>query len=362
MQDQRLYESESAGWLVTLVTLFLILLSLPGWSQSTIDENNKSIRVINPGTDLWRDVRQRDTVIEGISQIRGVDTGILINPRANQWTLFRVGPLIDYGVAGFTAIIVLIALFYLFRGQVKVEGGPSGKLILRFSEYERIFHWVLASVFLLLALSGLILLLGRDLLIPVLGHQLFSLVASSSKEAHNLFGPIFLLSLLLIFFSFAKKNLYARGDFNWLAKGGGMIGKEHPSSGFFNLGEKIWFWLLILIGLVISLSGLVLVSPSLGQSRVLMELSHVIHSVSALILIGVSLGHIYLATIGTEGTREGMKSGYVDSRWAQLHHDRWAEECEIAGRVISADEQYSFPAADESLSPAPPVDLKELKP
>jgi formate dehydrogenase subunit gamma len=320
------------------VFFILLMISMPAMSQSVAVTEDEGLLIKNPGADLWRQVRQRDSTVEGISQIRGVDSGILINPRADRWTRFRVGQLVEYGQIGLVAIAVFILLLYSVRGRINIEGGLSGKMVFRFSDYERVLHWVLAIVFIFLAVTGLTLLFGRTLLIPVLGHELFSILASASKEGHNLFGPIFLVSLLLMLFSFVKRNIYARGDMTWLLKGGGMIGKSHASGGFFNMGEKSWYWLVILIGLVISVSGLILVSPNFGQGRIVMELSHVVHASAAILLIAVSFGHMYLATAGTEGTREGMKTGYVDIQWAEAHHDRWAKQCHEAGLVISAED------------------------
>jgi len=334
--------SSKAGLALKFVSVLMVLLfiSLPPTLSAATDEGNgeRAVIVANPGSDLWRQVRQRDMAFEGISQVKGVDSGVLINPQADRWTRFRVGELVDYGQIVLVGIAALILLFYAVRGKINIEGGLSGKMVFRFSDYERVLHWVLAIVFLFLAVTGLILLFGRTLLIPVLGHEIFSVLASSSKEGHNLFGPIFLVSLLLMLFSFVKQNIYARGDLTWLLKGGGMIGKSHVSGGFFNMGEKTWYWIVILIGLVISASGLILVSPNFGQGRLIMELSHVVHGSMAIILIAISFGHIYLATAGTEGTKEGMKTGYVDIKWAEAHHDRWAQQCHDDNLVVSAED------------------------
>jgi len=293
---------------------------------------------INPGAELWREVRQRDGIAEGISQVRGVDTGILINARGDQWARFRITQLSSYGGIAIAAIFVIIAVFYALRGKIGIEGGLSGRMVSRFTDYERIVHWILAIVFLFLAITGLILLLGRPLLIPIFGKGVFSLLASASKEGHNLFGPLFLVSLIMMLISFVKRNIYEKGDLTWLLKGGGFIGDGHVSGGFFNMGEKTWYWMVILIGLVIAVSGLILVSPNFGQARVIMELSHVIHVAAALVLMTVSVGHMYMGSIGTEGSLEGMKTGYVDINWVEAHHDRWAKECHDNKKVISAEE------------------------
>lgn len=322
--------------------LLLLCLLLPALAAAAQPQQHKDfpqgVSSVNPGADLWREVRQRDLPMAGTSQVRGVETGVLINVQGDRWARFRMGTLAKYSPAVLLAIILVLAAFYALRGKVGIEGGLSGRMVKRFTDYERIVHWTLAIVFLFLALTGLILLLGRSLLIPLFGQPVFALMASASKEGHNLFGPIFLVSLLMMFFSFARRNLYERGDLTWLLKGGGFIGKGHVSGGFFNMGEKTWYWMVILVGLVISVSGLVLVSPNLGQGRVIMEISHVVHVVGAVLLMAVSIGHMYMGSFGTEGSSEGMKTGYVDINWAQAHHDRWAKQCHDEEQILSAEE------------------------
>lgn len=305
----------------------------------------------NPGSELWSDIRQRDgEVLDGTSQVKGVDSGILINEQGYRWAKFRVNELTRYSSWALAGVLLLVFLFYVIRGKVGIEGGLSGRMVKRFTDYERIVHWTLAIVFLFLALTGLILLLGRPLLIPLFGKEVFSLLASASKEGHNLVGPLFLVSLLMMIFSFMRRNIYEKGDMTWLLKGGGFIGDGHVSGGFFNMGEKTWYWLVILVGLVISVSGLILVMPIFGQGRIIMEIAHVIHVICALALTVVSVGHMYMGSIGTEGTLEGMKTGYVDINWADAHHDRWGKECHEKDSIIPAEEYGKLvgkPSVDE---------------
>lgn len=315
----------------------------------------QGVSALNPGSELWKEIRQRDgSVLDGSSQVRGVDSGVLINEQGYRWAKFRMNELTRYSSWSLAGVLLLIFLFYVIRGKVGIEGGLSGRMVKRFTDYERIVHWTLAIVFLLLAITGLILLLGRPLLIPLFGKSVFSLLASASKEGHNLFGPLFLVSLLMLLFSFVRRNIYEKGDLTWLLKGGGFIGDGHVSGGFFNMGEKTWYWIVILIGLVISVSGLILVSPNFGQSRVIMEITHVIHVLGALVLIVVSIGHMYMGSIGTEGTLEGMKTGYVDINWADAHHDRWGKQCHDRNEIISAEEysrlQGKNPGADAEVA------------
>ena len=217
----------------------------PGYTPPSVVN---PIEVPNPGAELWRDVRQRDQSYVGNTQVQGVDTGVLINKSGEDWRRFRMQMLAPYGAILMGAILAAILLFYFTRGTLRLPGGFSGKKILRFTLSERMVHWFTVAVFWLLAVTGLILLYGRFVLIPLLGLEGFSITASACKEAHNLFGPLFLFAMIALFITFFKDNFYAKGDLKWISKAGGLFG-GHVSAGRFNAGEKIWFlrscWVLV---------------------------------------------------------------------------------------------------------------------
>jgi formate dehydrogenase subunit gamma len=331
---------------LSLVALTLLLPLIP---YAVAYVNPETGGVPNPGADLWRAVREADV---GTSQVQGVDSGVLINANGERWRNFRMNQLIPVGAMLMGSVLALIVLFYLVRGPLRMQGGPSGKKIQRFSVFERTTHWFTVSLFWLLALTGLILLYGRFVLIPLLGPDGFGITASACKEAHNLFGPMFLVAILMMFVTFVKDNIYARGDMTWLLKGGGMLGGGHVSAGRFNMGEKIWFWIAILGGLVLSVSGLVLDLAVFGQGREVMEISHVLHGIAALVVITVSFGHIYLGTAGVEGTLDSMTTGYVDEAWAESHHDRWYAEVKAAEAGEDDEEPAAGSATTGVASPA----------
>lgn len=330
-----------------LALLAWLLLCLPvAWGQTPPQtsqaQEQPAGKLWNPGAELWRDVRQRDAPSRGSTQIKGVDTGVLINANGDRWRHFRLTQLIPIGGYVLLGVVVLLGVFYAVRGRVPIEGGPSDRKLPRYTGYERMIHWFIAGIFLFLALSGLILLFGRPLLIPLMGKEAFSVIASASKEGHNLMGPLFLVALVLVFIRFVRRNIYQKGDLSWLLRGGGIVGKKHVPSNFFNMGEKTMFWLLVFVGGLIGVSGLVLVSPIFGQGREIMELSHVGHSIGAVLMIAVILGHIYIGTVGMEGAIEGMKTGYCDLNWAKEHHDLWARELEKSGEVLGNEQVASL--------------------
>ena len=323
---------------LTLFFFLAVMLSLPPAVSAVDNDGAPAGKVVNPGAELWREVRQRDGPTEGVTQVQGMDAGVLINTDGERWRRFRMELLVPAAGVILGVVFGLILVYHLIMGGLKVADGPSGKFLLRFREVDRVLHWSVAIVFIFLAISGLILLTGRFVLLPLTGPEAFSAVASAAKEGHNLFGPIFLVGIVGLFIRFVSKNFPGKGDIGWLLKAGGMFGGKHPTAGFFNMGEKIWFWLVMLVGLIISITGLVLEFPFFGQDRQIMELSLVLHGVGAVLLIAGSFGHIYMGTVGMPGSIDSMSNGYVDLNWARQHHNLWAQAREQEGEVLSEEE------------------------
>jgi len=290
-------------------------------------------KVADPGTDLWREVRQRMVQPNVTTQSGAVDGAVLINPYGETWRAFRAEKLVPIGGWLLLGTLGVIAAFFLLRGRIRIVGGRSGKLVPRFSVNQRVVHWFSAGLFVLLGLTGLVLLYGRYVLIPVLGPEGFSATAAACKEAHNLFGPIFPFAIFALIYQFARGNGFRWIDIKWFLKGGGLFGGHAADSGYYNGGQKSWFWMSVLFGLAISVSGLVLDFPVFGQGREIMGLAHVSHAVIAVGFIAAALGHIYIGTLGMEGAAESMTQGYVDAAWAKEHHNLWYAEMERAGMV-----------------------------
>lgn len=272
--------------------------------------------------DLWRAVRAGEPQTINIP---GREAAVLIQSEGENWRNIRNGPISLIGGWLLTGVIVLICLYFAIRGRIRITGGRSGILIQRFTQMQRVGHWFVASMFILLGLSGLTLLYGRYGLPYLIGKEGFAVLASAALQAHNLFGPLFLASVVVLFFTFQKGNWLSMDDIRWMAKLGGFFG-GHASSRFYNFGEKNWFWMSMSLGLILSVSGLLLNFPALLQDRYIQQLAHIGHAISALIFIAVGLGHIYLGVFGVEGAAEGMTTGKVDANWAKDHHDLWYEE------------------------------------
>lgn len=274
--------------------------------------------------DQWRAIRHAAT---GTTQSPGIDHGVLIADSGQAWQILRDTLVMDIGAWSFAVVVGGLALFFLFRGSIRIEGGRSGETVERWPLIHRIIHWWVAVLFVIQMLTGLLMLYGKLLLIPLIGKEAFGVLAMVAKVAHNYLGPLFFVGLVVMAVALVRKNYFRMVDLRWLLSGGGMFGKAgHASAGFLNAGEKVWFWLVVTIGLVIAISGLILDFPNFDQVRETMQLSHIVHAIGSLLLGAMSLGHIYIGTLGTEGSLEGMVSGHVDKAWVKQHHNLWYAE------------------------------------
>jgi len=311
-------------WLSSLLVLMVTL-----GSSSVLAEQagNKvsPIAVPNPGADLWNEVRQRNAESNGRTQIRGTDSAEFMRVSGEEFRDYRLSLLIPYAPYFLVGMLVLLAATFIVKGRIKIPDGRSGQVIKRFETFDRVVHWYVAILFIFLALTGLLLLLGRYAVLPVFGKESFGLIASACKEGHNLFGPPFLVGIVLMAMRFAAKNIPNMVDVKWLLKAGGAFG-GHPQAGYFNAGEKIWFWLVTIIGLGLCVSGLILLFPNFEQGREYLQWALVAHGVGAVVLITLSFGHMYVGSVGMEGSLDSMSTGYVDSNWAKSHHDLWYQE------------------------------------
>ena len=267
------------------------------------------------------------------ASLPGRETNRLIQGEGREWRAFRNGPLTRYAGWIIAGVFAAIVVFYLIKGPMVVHGAPTGRLIERFNAVERITHWTVALTFIALALSGVVILWGKHIILPWLGYGGFSWLTVFSKNLHNFIGPLFIFSLVVMFLLFVKDNIIRAVDIKWLSRAGGMLGGPHMPSGRFNGGEKIWFWLgTIVFGLIVSVTGLILDFPNWNQGREIMQQANTIHAVTAVLYICVAMGHTYLGTLGLQGAYRAMRDGYVDETWAKEHHVLWYEEVKAGKR------------------------------
>lgn len=256
---------------------------------------------------------------------RGPEQDLILQRGGNTWRTLRNRPL--SAASGVIIILTLLGIagFWRFVGPARLAEPETGRRIVRFTLWQRTVHWTTAISFLLLAFTGLIILFGKKMLMPWMGHTAFAWLAIVAKYVHNIVGPIFILCSLVMFLTFLWHNTFTRADWTWIRRGGGLVTHEHVPAGYFNAGEKLWFWLgVVLLGLVMAVSGLALNFPILS-TRYLLQWADYLHLTGATFYIAAAIGHIYIGTLGTPGAYTAMRRGTVDESWARTHHREWYE-------------------------------------
>src|SRR5436190_5890824 len=256
-------------------------------------------------------------------------------PAGRDWRQFHQVTLRWIGAISILGMLAILVAFYLIRGMVRIESGRSGRVLVRFTSFERLVHWMTAACFVILALSGLNITFGKPLLLPLIGPEAFTDWSQWAKYAHNYLSFPFTLGVFLIFLIWIGWNVPNRVDVEWLKEGGGIVGNRHPPADRFNGGQKMIYWIVVLGGGAIAASGYLLMFPFYVTNIADMQVAQVVHGVVAVLFVAAMLGHIYIGTVGMEGAFEAMWDGTVDANWAKEHHSLWAESEAAKGHITS---------------------------
>ena len=344
----------TAGWM-----LLALCFSLPASAQApqqppqpapaadpAKDQQKRTVDQPGNNAPVWREVRSGQP---NYTSIPGREVGVLVQPQARfpgqdgmttageAWRKFRNGPITFYGGWLVLLVVAVIAAIYFTMGPIKLHEPPTGRKIERFTPAERWVHWSVAISFCVLGVSGLVMLFGKYVLLPVIGHTLFAWLTAVLKNLHNFVAPLFIVSLLVFIVMYIKDNFPEKGDLKWMLNAWKLFKGEHMPSGRFNAGEKLWFWGgEVVLSLIICASGFVLLFPNMAafELRATFQQASVVHAIAAVLVIGASLGHIYLGTIGMEGAYRNMRDGYTDETWAKEHHQYWYEDVK-SGKVAA---------------------------
>jgi formate dehydrogenase subunit gamma len=340
--------SRIAGWLILAIAVPVSAQTQPAQAPAADPVKAQQQRAVDqPGNNapVWREVRSGQS---NYTSIPGRETGVLIQPQARfpgqdvmstageAWRKFRNGPITFYG--GWLLVLVAgaIAAFYFTRGPLMLHDKPTGRVIERFSLVERWAHWSTAIAFVTMATTGLIILFGKHVLLPVIGYTLFAWLTALAKNLHNFVAPLFIVSLLTMIVIYIKDNFPEKGDLAWFGGAFAMFWSgKHVASGRFNAGEKVYFWIgVVALCLTLSGTGIVMLFPNFEQLRTTMQQLNVIHASAAIVMVVFALGHIYVGTIGVEGAYRNMRDGVTDETWAKEHHERWYNDVK-SGKIAA---------------------------
>ncbi len=303
-----------------LALLLLVGLAAPVQAQqpSSVNPTASSVKEQQLLQELNR--------IQGRVSIPDKRSGVLEQPAGRDWRNFHEVTLRWIGGIVILGMLAVLVIFYLTRGQVRLQSGRSGRTIVRFNGFERAVHWMTAACFVVLAISGLNITFGRPLLIPLIGLEAFSDWSQWAKYGHNYLSFPFTIGVVLIFLMWIGGNIPDKTDVEWVKRGGGLLGNDHPPAKHFNAGQKMIYWIVVLGGGAVAISGYLLMFPFYTSGIEGMQVAQVVHSIVAVLFVAAMLAHIYIGSIGMEGAFEAMGSGSVDVNWAKEHHSLWLEQ------------------------------------
>ncbi|MDA9434434.1 formate dehydrogenase subunit gamma [Bradyrhizobium sp. CCBAU 51627] len=319
---------------------FLIILAAaaPASAQNSVNPTASSVKE--------QQLLQQLDRIQGRVSIPDQRSSVLEQPAGRDWREFRNVTLHWIGGIAILGMLVLLVAFYLIFGSVKLESGRSGRTIVRFNAFERFVHWMTATCFIILAISGLNITFGRPLLLPLIGLETFSEWSQWAKYAHNYLSFPFTIGVVLIFLMWIAGNIPNKVDIDWMRRGGGLVGHDHPPAYRFNAGQKTIYWIVVIGGGLVAATGYQLMFPFYLSGVEGMQLTQMVHSVVAVLFVAAMLAHIYIGTIGMEGAFEAMGTGTVDVNWAEEHHSLWLKEQNARAGVNDGRPQPATTAAE----------------
>jgi formate dehydrogenase subunit gamma len=304
----------------TIALALFIVMAVPAYAQQGAP--------VNPTASAVKEQQLLQELgrIQGRGTIPDVKSYVIEQPMGREWRQFHEVTLRWIGAIALLGMLAILVIFYLLRGMVKIEKGRSGRKIVRFNGFERFVHWMTATCFIILALSGLNITFGKPLLLPLIGPEAFTTWSELAKYAHNYLSFPFTIGVVLIFLMWIGGNIPNRVDVEWVKRGGGIVGHDHPPAYRFNAGQKMIYWIVVIGGGASAVTGYLLLFPFYVAGIEGMQIGQVVHAVVAMLFIAAMLGHIYIGTIGMEGAFEAMGEGSVDVNWAREHHRLWLED------------------------------------
>jgi formate dehydrogenase subunit gamma len=322
-----------AAWLRfmlgAIVLAGVIALAVPALAQQQAPIIDPTTSVVNEQTLL----RELPRIQGDIDQL-DPRARVLEQPAGRVWDHFHEVTLYWVGAIVILGTLAALAAAYFLLGRLRISAGRSGRKVLRFKAVERFAHWLTAVSFVVLGITGLNITFGKHVLLPLIGYDAFAAFSEAAKYVHNFTSFAFVLGLVLIVAIFIKDNIPDKIDIEWFRQGGGFIKSKHAPARRFNAGEKLVFWGALGAGILVSVSGYLLLFPFYVTDIAGMQIAQVVHAVIAVLFVALILGHIYIGTLGMEGAFEAMWTGDVDYNWAKEHHDLWLDELAKRGAAF----------------------------
>ena len=234
-----------------------------------------------------------------------------------------------------------------FDREAREEFGRHGRTVvhrgelLRHPVYTRVLHWSVAISFVLALLSGF------AIYSPWLYRWLTPLFGGGAmtRFLHPWFGLAFTIAFFFQFLNWFAPMRWNDGDSRWMRRMRAYVTNQEKSepeeTGFFNGGQKLYFWVIALSAVLFLITGILLWFDNLVP-RWSVAVSYVVHDIAALIMLAGFIIHIYEGTAAQPGTFRSMTDGTVTRDWARTHHPAWSAE--VTDRDRRNDQRNPPPA------------------
>jgi formate dehydrogenase subunit gamma len=204
------------------------------------------------------------------------------------------------------------------HGRTVVKPGQ----LLRHPVYTRVLHWGVALFFIPALLSGL------AIYSPWIYRAVTPLFGGGpmTRLLHPWFSVGFVAVFTLQLLNWLRPMTWTPDDRRWLSRIRAYVGNDDPREpdyvDFFNGGQKLYFWAIVVSALLFLASGIPMWLPgTFGRAAV--AIGYVLHDLAALVMLGGFIVHIYESTLAVKGTFRSMTRGTVEQRWARTNHPAW---------------------------------------
>ena len=256
----------------------------------------------------------------------------------------KLGPLFtmlqhEYFVKIFLAILVLVPAAFLTHYKII---GPKvfphdGKKIQAFSLYNRIIHQVAAVSFIVIVPTGFVIVFG-----DFFGGGMF---VRACKHLHGIFTIPFAIVVIPMFLMWLKEAIFNFDDVKWMMIVGGYLSKEKKPipAGKFNAGQKMWYWIATLGGMVMVVSGAAMffldfnidmVKSMTGLSQIdFLRVMAIVHNVVGFLVVALFITHVYMSMFAIKGAVHSILDGHMEEEEVRILHSSWYKQLKEQGKV-----------------------------
>ncbi len=236
-----------------------------------------------------------------------------------------------------TAIPLAFIVHYLIVGPKRFD--HSGKSIMMFPLFKRINHGIAAISFMIIIPTGVIMIFGSTF-----GGGTF---VRFCKEAHAIAAPLFFIAVIPMFITWFQRMLFdLKDDIRWMKIVGGYLSKEKKPvpAGMFNMGQKIYFWIVTIGGVMMIITSVILyfvdfeliggLLTHYGLSQIdLLRISALTHNLIGIVIVAMFMVHVYMSVFAIEGAYKSMIDGKMPEEEVKILHSSYYKELKERGEV-----------------------------